>query len=629
MKSALNVLLLGLLAATLISAVTFFGGILPEHALPFYGFACATLLVWALKWLVCRQVSWLWTPLHGAVLLFAGYTLFRYFTSPIESSSRVDLIHSAFCAMLYFLVATNLHRPRDRIILLLVIVGLAVAQSFYALWQYKTATDQVLWLDREHDYRGRGSGTYYCPNHLAGFLEIAGGLLTGWLVAYRNPNTPLQTIFLRRLFAGAALALMGLALFTTGSRGGWIAVAATIPVMLILAEATRTIPSRQAIAGFVIFLAALGVAWSVPGIRHRVSHALNFDLNYRLGENPLEVPGGLGGRTAMWRSSVELIREHPIFGTGPGTWQWTQLRHRQPDSQLRPEFAHNDPLQLTAEYGLIGFLLMLGIFGAFYWQASQLARCAPEPEARAFNIGALAAVTAMLIHSLVDFNFHIPANALSVAVLFGLVAAQERGETKPRRHRVPVAVKLPLAVVIAVIALTLGWLAGSRAFAARLAARGMAAAQEHEWDDALRDYRAALRYDPRSPHLHELMGDVYRLQSALITDRRLRNERQLIARRGMDAYHRALELNPYHSEVMLKMAAAAELAGDPAAAFRWLERALQIDPNNAFNWIRLGVFYRRQGDLPKAVAALQRARQLNPGDWTAVHLLNEIQSPAP
>ncbi|MEI6085929.1 MAG: tetratricopeptide repeat protein, partial [Verrucomicrobiota bacterium] len=186
-----------------------------------------------------------------------------------------------------------------------------------------------------------------------------------------------------------------------------------------------------------------------------------------------------------------------------------------------------------------------------------------------------------------------------------------------------------VGIVVIALAATGAWAGGAMAMANRAAARGFDAAQQHEWDDALAAYRTALRYDPRAAEIHALIGDVYRIQSSLTTDADLQPERQLIARRAIDAYQRALELNRYYSEVMLKMAAACELAGDSARAFRWYEQALQVDPNNAFNWIRLGTFYHRQGDTPKAIAALEHARKLSPGDWTAVNVLKEIQTGQP
>ncbi|MCG3148559.1 MAG: hypothetical protein PCFJNLEI_02003 [Verrucomicrobiae bacterium] len=627
MKATLNYLILSLVVLSLWAGVISFGGILPEYALVFYALVAITTSVWGVKWIFCRRVSGIWIPLHVPVLTFLGYSLLRYFTSPVEHDSRVDLLHIGIYVTLYFLVAQNLHRSRDRLTILWALIILAVAQSFYGLWQYKTGSDQVLWLERGLDYHGRGSGTYYCPNHLAGFLEMALGLIVGWLIAYRNPDSPLQNRVLRNLFAVAALGFIGLGLYSTGSRGGWIAVGAAIPVLLVLAEVTRAVPSRILIIVFVIFACGVAGVASIRTVRERVSQTLAVDLGYRWGEQPVEVKGGIVGRTPIWRSTLRLIRDHPVIGTGPGTWRWMQLKYRLPESSIRPDFAHNDPLQLVAEYGLIGLILILAVFVCFYWQAIQLTRTSAETATRAFAIGALAAVTAILIHSFVDFNFHIPANASIVAVILGLVAAPALSEKE--RTRVPLLIKTVFGITLIALSVALAWVGRSRALASRAASRGFAAAQEHEWDDAVREYQTALRLDPHAPEIHSLIGDIYRTQSSLTTDEDLQEERKLIARRGVDSYKRALELNPYHPEIMLKMAAACELAGDPAQAFRWYQQAFQVDPNNAFAWIALGNFYRRQGDTVQAIAALEHARKLNPGDSTAVNILKQIRSAQP
>src|SRR5262249_9758211 len=134
---------------------------------------------------------------------------------------------------------------------------------------------------------------------------------------------------------------------------------------------------------------------------------------------------------------------------------------------------------------------------------------------------------------------------------------------------------------------------------------------------------------PHMPDVHTQVGDLYRIQSALITNETLLVERQLIAKRAVDSYQKSLELNPYNSEVVLKMAAACEIGGDTNTAFRWYQRSMQIDPNSEFNWVRLGLFYSRQGDTNRAVDALTQAQKLNPGDHTPANLLKELQSPQP
>jgi len=80
----------------------------------------------------------------------------------------------------------------------------------------------------------------------------------------------------------------------------------------------------------------------------------------------------LGGRTQMWKGTLKMIRDHPILGTGMGTWQWIFQQYKEPGPALptRPEYAHNDFLNLASDYGLVGFLIVVSCslaFGGMPW----------------------------------------------------------------------------------------------------------------------------------------------------------------------------------------------------------------------------------------------------------------------
>jgi O-antigen ligase len=86
----------------------------------------------------------------------------------------------------------------------------------------------------------------------------------------------------------------------------------------------------------------------------------------------------------------------------------------------RVRFAHNDYLQALAELGLVGFAILLaGIYGVSAQIFKGIARLV-EPDRRLLVIACGASVVAILLHSLVDFNLHIPANAMTLAWIAGV-----------------------------------------------------------------------------------------------------------------------------------------------------------------------------------------------------------------
>src|SRR6185503_18504036 len=133
--------------------------------------------------------------------------------------------------------------------------------------------------------------------------------------------------------------------------------------------------------------------------------------------------------------------------------------------KVDPVYVHNDYLQLLAEYGIIAAVLFLGFLIVHLycgWNSfRRLGLHRVERSGRFFSnamalqIGALCAVIAYVVHSIFDFNLHIPANLLLMAFVFGILAnpgVERMGSPeKPRGVAMMWRLIAPaLAIVIAV-----------------------------------------------------------------------------------------------------------------------------------------------------------------------------------
>ena len=137
-------------------------------------------------------------------------------------------------------------------------------------------------------------------------------------------------------------------------------------------------------------------------------------------------------RFYLWKAALQQYHLQPLTGTGSGTYLYYGRQFRSPMVQNDPMHAHNDYLELLAEYGLAGAVLCAGflivhfssgLFGMRRIVIERLRLGELEPsQDLALIIGALSALSALLFHSFLDFNMHIPANALLAALLFGLLA---------------------------------------------------------------------------------------------------------------------------------------------------------------------------------------------------------------
>jgi hypothetical protein len=117
----------------------------------------------------------------------------------------------------------------------------------------------------------------------------------------------------------------------------------------------------------------------------------------------------------------DYLADFLLTGSGGGTFAGVFPGYR--DASLIPlhfAHAHNDHLEFQLEYGLIGSVLLGSLVVVSLTAAVRVIRYRRDPLARGMAFATLLGVTAIMIHSLTDFNLHIPANAALFMVLLAL-----------------------------------------------------------------------------------------------------------------------------------------------------------------------------------------------------------------
>jgi O-antigen ligase len=545
------------------------------------------------------------------------YAGFRYVTSPIEYASRVELLHLMLYGGVYFVTA-NLYRSRHRQVAVWVLMAVALAESVYGFWQLARGSNAVLWLTRSLQYDGRAGGTYLCPNHLGGLLAMVLLLLVARAVVDRAPSRSLQKNFLIKLVEVyvAVFALLGL--LATQSRGALAAAFVALVVALFWMWRTKAIPPRAFDVALAILVLGAVVALAHPGLRHRLHNWFGLRMDYTFSYDILDVRDpSMSGRAQLNAVTWQIYTAHPWFGTGPGTWLWFHPQYRVPAFTGRTDYAHNDALQLAAEYGTVGVVLALLALGAFGWHALRCARAGEDAEERAWAIGAGTAVLALVVHSFGDFNLHIPVNAFVFASLLGFTAALSHRNERPFHRTVLSRTTRTLMGVAALLwALGILWLSVPVTFAHRLLAAGAEARLDRQLDRAETFCERAVTADPRFPEAHVQLGDAYRARLRGVTDA---DQRRVWADRAIVEYNRALALNPRHAPALQRLAAVHETLGENDQAVAFHQRALALDPNNGIYWLRLGLFHEKQGRAAEAIVAMEKAVALHEPD-AAAHL---------
>lgn len=385
---------------------------LPKASVPGWAQTCILFItLWALFFFLLIRILnedqvWISTPINKP--LSALYTL--SILSGILSVHHYTSIWSVAKLTNYlvvFLLISALVRHRNdfkRIVfLLLIMAGFLSIFGFikwagyspFPWWEYSAQSGVTYRL----------SSTFVNADHFAGYLEMVTPILIALMVTGYLDD---------KIIPGAALAvIMLLALILTHSRGGWIAFFVGLIFLIACLLTDKKVNKKRAFWGILAGLfMILGVVFVEPTLTKRL--LTFFQMEY--------IPN-FRGRIIAWRGVVNLIFDHPFFGTGPGTFSgiFTQYQPAGTGGAFY-NHAHNDYLEFISEVGI--FLIPLLI-----WIAIVVFRCGfkkmknPSRLIRGVTAGAMAGIVSIMVHTIADFPLQTPANALILTILVALVVS--------------------------------------------------------------------------------------------------------------------------------------------------------------------------------------------------------------
>src|ERR1700704_1006779 len=353
-------------------------------------------------------------PLIALSLLAFGQLAFRGTVSPYDT--RLDLQLLLTYAVLLFL-ATQLFRTADDcrgFVWFMMFFGFLVA--LFGILQHLTFNGKLYWF-REMRFGGIPFGPYVNRNHFAGFAEL--------VIPTALVPLVLGKVRRERRFAVAVLALLPIvALFLAASRGGIVSFAAEIGVLALLLALRRARGTHVLAGGVVLLLAFMLVSWL--GVRQILERFSSMQS--------LEVTGGK--RASMRHDSWNIFRDHPWTGTGLGTLPIVFPAYETLYDGKIVNHAHNDYLEMLADTGLAGALCCAWFLGVLFFSSLRHLLVSDKSFAAALHLSGLVACCGFLVHSLVDFNLHMPGNALLFFLMAHLatVPIPQNPAWRHRRH---------------------------------------------------------------------------------------------------------------------------------------------------------------------------------------------------
>lgn len=434
-----NKLIFFLLCAVIVFTALAYGTVHQPIIALFYLIIAVVLVLWAIDGFQSRAFrfsqSLVQIPLVAIVIY--GFVQFIPFGSTAAVNvteiprtisldpfaTQVATLH--FLALLIFLAAllayTDSAKRLQKLVFVIVIFGFIYA--FYAILQAVLSPNKIYGI-YESRY-GSPFGSFVNRHNFAAYMEMTLSLPLGLMFVGAVSRD-------KRLIYVTAIALMGIALVLSGSRGGLIALLTQIILLALLTTKTRSYGQVILKIGLAAVLVAAIVAGSMfiggESSLTRIAESAaseNFTTN----------------RTQIWNVTLSVIKNNLPFGAGLGAFGVAYTPFDASGSGLeRVEQAHNDYLQVLADAGIFG--LVIGGFFVFWLFRAGLENLKIDNTfRRGVALGALAGCFSILVHSVFDFVLHTTAVSILFCALVAIVVSggnsfeDDFEEVRPARRK--------------------------------------------------------------------------------------------------------------------------------------------------------------------------------------------------
>jgi O-antigen ligase len=385
-----------------------FGAVEPWSIFVMESGALLLMLLWLAKQWIDQELTIEWNPLFVPMAGFGALILTQIIFR--TSAYRHDTITEALLYVAYgalcFLSTQSLLRGSQarRIGVILSFFGFAVAAI--SLLQGIAPNGKLYWI-REPRLGGWIYGPYVNHNHYAGLMEL---LIPIPLVISLTHLAHQK----ERLAAGVAAAVMTGTVFLSGSRGGMLAVLVEFMLVgILVTRQKRGVRTAVGVGAFAIVLLSL-LTWL--GGKELTTRVFSIGRETRT-----EISGGM--RLSIDRDALVMFRRKPVLGWGLGAFPVVYPQFRSFYTNFFVNEAHNDYLQLLTETGIVGFGLMLWFLVVLYRTGLRKITNWTSSVTGSLTLACLLGVSGILVHSFVDFNLQIPANAALFYVLCSLAAS--------------------------------------------------------------------------------------------------------------------------------------------------------------------------------------------------------------
>ena len=534
----------------------------------------------------------------ASLAVFAAYILIRAGMSDVPYIARTDLIFCLTAFVAYVLVATCFTSPRSRYVILIALFLLIAGNTGMGFYQ-QFADSSANPLSFKGYNRSAADavfgGFYPNSNHLAGYMELTGFIALA-LACFGRVHSFV------RLLCGLVFIMAGTSVVMSTSRAGWMAMMAGVVMLGVVSAVLFSIKKRGRAGGRAIgiVVASLVLVCGMGILGWQV-------LEKKFGQGNVLV--NLNGRDWMWTRAMETWQLNPVFGMGARAYEYYERRfrslsspwvHWNVDVEVDAVFAHNDWLQLLADFGLVGLvlavvLLLLHIGRGVGWIFGEVANRRAGESSGLFSdyrgavlLGTVCGLGAFAIHCVADFQMHTGANSLVAAILLGMLANPGKGPgpaTAPASQLPRILLGVPAAALsVWALLMFLPWAKGDWRFqrGQQMFSRAEAISQTEKPSNSLQHYFSAFaalqearELDPKNHNAYFLEGLSHMRCAELLPAMK-----KAFWESALDRFRRGHTVYPQYAYLAMFAGETCDFLGRYADAEPWHKKALEWGSGN-------------------------------------------------
>lgn len=598
-------------------------------------------LIWLVRSLVNGKFLILKSPANLPILLFLLWSLISltYAHNPYEGF--LTWMHWAASVIMFFVVSNGVREEHHRLRLVAAVFLSGVLCSILGIAQYLF---EIAWVPQSVS----PAATFANKNMAVHFIILT--LPLAFCFFLNSKNRILDWV----LCTGAGL--MVVFLIYSRTRAGWLALAAEVLFLsgLLVRERIKygTGPywsaNRAVAAGFglllIVVMINLGPEGFKPGFGEAIDHASSITSYEDTSEEEESSYSSGALRLAIWRNTLEMIKDNFWVGLGLGNHQvFYPLYHRKAveekvfSENIQLRYVHNDFLQAFSELGIVGMILLAWLGFSWVKVALKLTASSHSRRIRLGGIGITVAIMGLLVNACFSFPLERAIPPFVLMTFMGLLFSSYEGEN---RRCYEIKSRPVMVASMAIVAIGLLWVVRFHNLGIKCDRHYLniiRLEKSKNWEGVIAETRRAVAYNPHRVKALSPAGGAYlktgkprkaikvlgKVIAAYPND--LNAHMNMGVAYGsigeyasaLDAYEKVLNISPLSSKAHNNRGTIYMKQGKMNKALEEFNSSIQLDPKNSSPHSNIGKIAMHDGHYPEAARAFERAVLLNPGSDVA------------